>query len=213
MIDTYKSIYKEALGQPLELDIQLPSSESESKELIQNLEAEINYLREEKIRRERRDLEDMQKAQELQEKFNKSVPPPVPKNSLIPSPVDPNVVKIMIQIKTIYNDNLDYDMAYALFQQANMKVSTALEQYEKHYALTVKLSYNRSMCNEKFSILTKGKEFLDRVYTKFDIPRTHKIFVYKGDYESKPFDSSTMYGKTLGELEICNGMTLYLLSS
>lgn len=217
MIATYKDLYQKALGRPLDLDISLPASESESKALVQSLEVEIEQLKEEQRRREARDKEDLLKAQELQMKLNEGVgqpaAPPAKQGPFIPRNADPNVVKVMSQIKNIYNDNVDYEAASVLLLQANAEVHTALAQYERLCLLKVRLNYNGSVYDERFSTLTRGEDFLERVCSRCGIPRNHEVFVYKRDYETKPFDSSTMRGRTLGELEICDGMTLCLLSS
>eukprot|EP00826_Nyctotherus_ovalis_P010664 TRINITY_DN1279_c0_g2_i10.p1 TRINITY_DN1279_c0_g2~~TRINITY_DN1279_c0_g2_i10.p1 ORF type:complete len:277 (-),score=107.63 TRINITY_DN1279_c0_g2_i10:58-888(-) len=217
VIVTYKDLYQKALGRPLDLDISLPTSEGESKELVQSLEVEIEQLKEEQRRREARDKEDLLKAQELQMKLNEGVvqpsAPPVRQASFIPPKADPKVVEVMSRIKSIYHDNVDYEAANVLLLQANMEVHAALAQYEQLCIVKVKLNYNGSVYDERFSTLTKGEDFLERVCDRCGIPRNHEVFVYKRDYETKPFDSSTMRGRTLGELEICDGMTLCLLSS
>ena len=195
------------MGRALESDIPLPSSESETKELIQSLEIEIKLLLEEKKRKEARDTEDMQKAQELQKKLNES------SSQYLPPNADPNVIKIMKEIKTTYNDNIDYNTADVFLMQANKNVPKALEEYKKTCLLTVNLSHNGRAHNKRFSTFTRGEDFLNRIRNELNIPETHEIFVYKGNYEGNPFDSSMMRGKTLGDLGICDKMTLCLLSS
>lgn len=205
------------MGGPLEFDIRLPATESESKELIQNLEIEITQLKEEQKRREARLMEDMHEAEELQKKFNESASkhsaPPVHQGPYIPPNANPNVVKLMKTIKDIFNDNVDYEAADALLLQANMDAPVALRQYENLCLINIKLNYNGNAYEEKFSTLTKGEDLLERIFTKCNIPRTHEVFVYKRNYESEPLDSTTLRGKTLGELEMCGGMTLCILSS
>ena len=204
------------MGRALESDIPLPSSESETKELIQSLEIEIKLLLEEKRRKEARDMEDMQKAQELQKKLNEGssqhLPPPVSKDALPPNP-NADVIKIMKEIKNTYNDNIDYNTADAFLMQADRKVPKALEEYKKTCLLNVTLIHNGKNHSKRFSTFTKGEDFLNHIYDDFKIPKNHVIFVYKENYEGNPFDSSMMHGKTLGDLGILDKMALYLLSS
>ena len=214
VINDYKVLYKQTKGVPLNIDIPLPKSEIESKEMIQSLEVEIQQLKEDQRLKEKNDIEDMLKAEELQKKFEEEEgrakqeqEPQIPPNA------DKNVVNLMAQIKSIYKVSLDYESALAYMMNANMDVVVAVNQFESYSVGQLKLTYNGRTVEERISTQVKGQILIDTIFDTFNIPRNNELFIYLNNWEAKPLEISTLRNNTLGDLNINSGSTLFILSN
>ena len=214
VINDYKVLYKQTKGVPLNIDIPLPKSEIESKEMIQSLEVEIQQLKEDQRLKEKNDIEDMLKAEELQKKFEEEEgrakqeqEPQIPPNA------DRNVVNLMAQIKSIYKVNLDYESALAYMMNANMDVVVAVNQFECYSVGKLKLVYNGRTVEEQISTQVKGQILIDMIFETFNIQRSSELFIYLNHWEAKPLEMSTLRKNTLGDLNINSGSTLFILAN